>query len=69
MQGGPIAIIQEGDLISIDIPEKTITLKVSEQEMQNRLSKWSPPEPKITHGYMARYARMVSSASEGAVFK
>jgi len=69
MQGGPIAIIQEGDLISIDIPEKNITLKVSEEEIQNRLSKWSPPEPKITHGYMARYARMVSSASDGAVFK
>ena len=69
MQGGPIAIIQEGDLISIDIPEKNITLKVSEEEIQNRLSKWSRPEPKITHGYMARYARMVSSASDGAVFK
>jgi len=69
MQGGPIAIIQEGDLISIDIPGKNITLKVSEEEIQNRLSNWSPPEPKITHGYMARYARMVSSASDGAVFK
>ncbi|MEA1901474.1 MAG: dihydroxy-acid dehydratase, partial [Thermodesulfobacteriota bacterium] len=69
MQGGPIAIIQEGDLISINIPGKNITLKVSEEEIQNRLSKWSPPEPKITHGYMARYARMVSSASDGAIFK
>lgn len=69
MQGGPIAIIQEGDLISIDIPGKNITLKVSEEEIQNRLSKWSRPKPKITHGYMARYARMVSSASDGAVFK
>jgi dihydroxy-acid dehydratase len=69
MQGGPIAIIQEGDLISIDIPGKNITLKVSEKEIQNRLSKWSPPEPNITHGYMARYARMVSSASEGAIVK
>ncbi|MBU4414804.1 MAG: dihydroxy-acid dehydratase [Proteobacteria bacterium] len=69
MQGGPIAIIQEGDLISIDIPGKNITLKVSEEEIQNRLSKWSPPEPKITHGYMARYARMFSSASEGAIVK
>jgi len=69
MQGGPIAIIQEGDLISIDIPGKNITLKVSEEEIQNRLSKWSPPEPKITHGYMARYARMVSSASDGAIVK
>ncbi len=69
MQGGPIAIIQEGDLIAIDIPGKNITLKVSEEEIQNRLSKWSPPAPKITRGYMARYARMVSSASDGAVFK
>lgn len=69
MQGGPIAIIQEGDLISIDIPGKNITLKVSEEEIQNRLSKWSPPKPKITHGYMARYARMVSSASDGAIVK
>jgi len=68
-QGGPIAIIQEGDLIAIDIPEKNITLKVSDEEIKNRLSKWSPTEPKITHGYMARYARMVSSASMGAIIK
>ena len=66
-QGGPIAIIQEGDLISIDIPGKNIMLKVSDEEIKNRLSKWSPPKPKITHGYMARYARMVSSASMGAI--
>ena len=69
MQGGPIAIIHEGDMISIDIPGKKITLKVSEEEIQNRLSEWSPPAPKITHGYMARYARMVSSASDGAIVK
>ena len=69
MQKGPIAIVQEGDIISIDIPAKKITLKVSDQEINERLSKWSPPQPKITHGYMARYARMVSSASEGAVVK
>ena len=69
MGGGPIAIVQEGDLISIDIPGKKITLKVSEREIHDRLSKWSPPEPKINHGYMARYARMVSSASEGAIVK
>ncbi len=69
MQGGPIAIVQEGDLISIDIPAKKITLKVSEQEIKDRLSKWSPPEPKITHGYMARYSSMVSSASHGAIVK
>ena len=69
MQKGPIAIVQNGDLISIDIPAKKLTLKVSDQEIEERLSKWSPPQPKITHGYMARYARMVSSASEGAVVK
>ncbi len=69
MQGGPICIVQDGDLIAIDIPSKTITLKVPEQEIEDRLSRWSPPEPKITHGYLARYSRMVSSAAEGAVVK
>ncbi len=69
MQKGPIAIVQDQDLVSIDIPAKKLTLKVSDQEIEERLSKWSPPQPKITHGYMARYARMVSSASEGAVVK
>ncbi|MBW2576283.1 MAG: dihydroxy-acid dehydratase, partial [Deltaproteobacteria bacterium] len=61
--------VQEGDRIAIDIPAKKLALKVSDQEIKDRLSKWSPPQPKITHGYMARYARMVSSASEGAVVK
>ncbi|MDP2643467.1 MAG: dihydroxy-acid dehydratase [Desulfobacterales bacterium] len=69
MQGGPLAIVREGDLISIDIPGKTLTLKVPQKEIQERLSKWSPPEPKITQGYLARYARMVSSGSKGAVMK
>ncbi len=67
MQKGPIAIVREGDRIAIDIPGKTLTLKVSDQEIKERLAKWSPIQPKITHGYMTRYARMVSSASEGAV--
>jgi dihydroxy-acid dehydratase len=69
MQGGPIAIIQEGDIISIDIPGKKIMLQLSDEEIERRLSEWTQPEPKIKHGYMARYSRMVSSASEGAVFK
>ncbi|OQX12745.1 MAG: dihydroxy-acid dehydratase [Desulfobacteraceae bacterium IS3] len=67
MQGGVIAVIREGDRIAIDIPGKSITLKVSDEEIKKRLSEWSEPEPKITHGYMARYARMVSSASKGAI--
>jgi len=69
MQGGPIAIARDGDLISINIPDKKITLNISEQEIKQRLSDWSSPEPKITCGYMARYSRMVSSASYGAVVK
>jgi dihydroxy-acid dehydratase len=67
--GGPIAVVQEGDMISIDIPGKKITLEVSDEEIKTRLKSWTKPAPKITKGYMARYSRMVSSASEGAVFK
>ena len=69
MQKGPIAIVKDGDRIAIDIPAKKLTLKVSETEINERLSRWSPPPPKITHGYMARYSRMVSSAGNGAVVK
>jgi len=69
MQGGPIAVIMENDIIQIDIPGKAIILKVTDEEIKKRLSGWSRPEPKISHGYMARYSRMVSSASEGAVVK
>ncbi len=69
MQGGPIAIIENNDIIAIDIPAKKITLKVSDEEIAKRLSLWSKPKPKITHGYMARYAKMVSSASQGAITK
>jgi len=68
-QGGPIAIVQEGDEIQIDIDNKSLTLLVSEEEIANRLKKWSPLEPKIKTGYMARYARMVESADTGAIFK
>ena len=67
MAGGPIALVEEGDLIAIDIPNKTITLKVSDDTLAARKSRWTAPEPKITRGYMARYAQMVSSASRGAV--
>jgi dihydroxy-acid dehydratase len=69
MQGGPIAIIRENDRIEIDIPGKTIILKVPDEEIEKRMSGWTRPAPKISHGYMARYSRMVSSASEGAVTK
>ncbi len=67
--GGPIAAVRENDLIDIDIPAKTIRLLVSDQEIQTRLDLWIKPEPRIKTGYMARYARMVSSAGNGAIFK
>ncbi|MBW2259065.1 MAG: dihydroxy-acid dehydratase [Deltaproteobacteria bacterium] len=69
MEGGPIAIVKDGDRIAIDIPKRRITLKVEEKAIEGRLSKWRPPKPKISKGYMARYARMVSSGGEGAVVK
>jgi len=69
MQKGPIAIVQDKDLISLDIPAKKLTLNVSDQEIEERFSRWSPPHPKITHGYMASYERMVSAATDGAGVK
>ncbi len=65
--GGPIAFVRDGDRIKIDIPGKTMTLLVDEAELSRRKAEWRPPEPKIKHGYLARYSRMVSSGSTGAV--
>ncbi|RJR44828.1 MAG: dihydroxy-acid dehydratase, partial [Deltaproteobacteria bacterium] len=65
--GGPIAFVQEGDRIKIDIPAKTLTLLVDDAELAKRKAAWQPPAPKIIHGYAARYSRMVSSGSKGAV--
>ncbi len=67
MEGGPIAIVMDGDEIQIDIPKRSIELLVSADELKKRLSKWKAPEPKVKHGWLARYSRMVSSASTGAV--
>ncbi|MEW6214628.1 MAG: dihydroxy-acid dehydratase, partial [Nitrospirota bacterium] len=66
-EGGPIAIINNGDRIKIDIPKRRIDLVLSDKEIKERLNKWKPPEPKIKKGYLSRYARMVSSASKGAI--
>lgn len=65
--GGPIALIEEGDIISINIPENTIDVKLSEEELSSRKEKWAPKEPKVKTGYLARYASMVTSADRGAV--
>lgn len=69
MEGGPIALINEGDLIKIDIPNGKINVDVSEAELGKRKEAWKAPEPKITKGYLGRYARLVTSASTGAVLK
>ncbi len=65
--GGPIALIEEGDIIKIDIPANTINVEVSDEVLAERKAKWQPREPKVTKGYLARYAKMVTSADKGAV--
>ncbi len=65
--GGPIALVENGDIIEIDIPSNTLTLKVSDEELARRRAAWQPREPKITTGYLARYAKLVSSGAQGAV--
>lgn len=67
--GGPIALIEEGDIISINIPENAIDVKLSEEELSSRKEKWAPKEPKVKTGYLARYASMVTSADRGAVLE
>jgi dihydroxy-acid dehydratase len=68
-EGGPIALVQEGDRIAIHLPKKTLTLKISKEEFARREKAWKLRQPKIKSGYLARYAKLVSSASTGAVFK
>ena len=67
--GGPIALIEEGDIIKIDIPANTINVAVSDEELETRRAKWQPREPKVTTGYLARYASMVISGNRGAVLE
>lgn len=69
MEGGPLAVVRDGDRIRIDIPKRVVDLLVSEDEIKKRLRLWKKPAPKIRKGYLARYARFVSSAGEGAVMK
>ena len=67
--GGPIALVEEGDISSINIPELKLEIKVSDEEMQARKAKWQPREPKVTTGYLARYAAMVTSGNRGAILE
>ena len=69
MEGGPIALIEDGDLITIDIPNRKLQLEVSEEELKRRKAVWRQPEPKIRTGYLARYAKLTTSASTGAVLR
>ncbi|MBE3596322.1 MAG: dihydroxy-acid dehydratase [Hydrogenibacillus sp.] len=68
-EGGPIAFVEEGDLIEIDLIERTITLLVDEAELAARRARFSPPPPKVTKGYLARYAALVTSANTGGIMK
>ena len=67
--GGPIALVEEGDIIAIDIPANTINVKVSDEVLAERRAKWQPREPKVKSGYLARYASMVTSADKGAILQ
>lgn len=69
MEGGPIALIHDGDIISIDIPQRKLELCVSDEELAARKTAWKQPEPKVKTGYLSRYARLVTSANTGAVLK
>ena len=67
--GGPIGLVEDGDIISINIPEHTIHLQVSDEVLSERRTKWVCPEPRVKTGYLARYAKMVSSADKGAILE
>ena len=67
--GGPIALVEEGDIISINIPENTLDVQVSEEVMAERRANWQPREPKVTTGYLARYREMVTSGNRGAILE
>lgn len=67
--GGPIAFVKDGDVIALDIPSYKITLEVSEEELAKRKAEWVPLKPKVTSGYLSRYAKLVSSADKGAILQ
>jgi dihydroxy-acid dehydratase len=67
--GGPIAIVKDGDIISIDIDAYSLSLELDEGEIQKRLAEWKKPAPKVDGGYLKLYSQLVTSASTGAVFK
>lgn len=69
MDGGPIAIVEDGDIISINIPERRLDLNISEDIVKERLERWRPPEPRVEKGYLHLYSKITESASRGAIWK
>lgn len=69
VEGGPLALVEDGDIISIDIEARKLDLKVSDKELEKRRREWKRPEPRVTKGYLARYARAATSAAEGAIIR
>jgi dihydroxy-acid dehydratase len=69
MEGGPIALVKEGDIIKIDIPNRRVDVLVSDDELAKRREEWKQPEPRVKTGYLNRYSRLVTSANTGAVLK
>lgn len=67
MDGGPFAVVEEGDIINIDITNRTLNVDISDEELDERMNKWVKPEPNVTKGYLVRYAKTVSSANRGAI--
>ena len=69
MAGGPIAYVQDGDIIDIDIPARKLNVLISDEEMAKRKAAWVKPEPKVKTGYLSRYAKLTTSANTGAVLE
>lgn len=67
--GGPIALLQDGDIIRIDLDERRVDVLLSQEELERRRAMWRPPEPKVKHGWLARYSKLVTSANTGAVLR
>ncbi len=68
-EGGPIALLEPGDIIDIDIPARTLNVRLSEEELARRRARWSPPPPRFTKGWLARYVKFATSADVGAILR
>jgi dihydroxy-acid dehydratase len=68
-EGGPIAVVEDGDTITVDVPGRSLHVHVSDAEIEDRLTRWQRPEPKFKRGYLALYARLAESADKGAIIR